>query len=36
VLLDRQSRVRGFYGASEDGALPHLLRDIRTLEGEKS
>jgi len=36
VLLDRQSRVRGFYSTSEDGALPRLLHDIRTLEGEKS
>jgi protein SCO1/2 len=35
VLLDRHSRVRGFYSTSEDGALGHLLHDIRTLEGEK-
>jgi protein SCO1/2 len=34
VLLDRHSRVRGFYSTSDDGALPHLLHDIRTLEGE--
>jgi protein SCO1 len=35
VLLDRHSRVRGFYNpAEEDGALPHLLRDIRALEKE--
>ena len=34
VLLDRRSRVRGFYSFSEDGALAHLLHDIRTLEGE--
>jgi len=35
VLVDRQSRVRGFYDPSqEDGAMPHLLRDIRTLEKE--
>jgi protein SCO1/2 len=36
VLLDRQSRVRGFYGTSEDGAVPKLLHDIRTLSGEQS
>jgi protein SCO1/2 len=35
VLLDRHSRVRGFYNTSEDGALPKLLHDIRTLEAEK-
>jgi protein SCO1 len=34
VLLDRHSRVRGFYSAPEDGALARLLHDIRTLEGE--
>jgi protein SCO1 len=36
VLLDRHSRVRGFYSTSEDGALPKLLHDIRTLAREKS
>jgi len=36
VLLDRRSRVRGLYSTSEDGALPKLLHDIRTLEGDKS
>ena len=36
VLLDRHSRVRGFYSTSEDGGLPKLLHDIRTLEGENS
>jgi protein SCO1/2 len=36
VLVDRHSRVRGLYGASEDGAVPKLLHDIRTLSGEKS
>jgi len=36
VLLDRHSRVRGFYSLLEDGALPKLLHDIRTLAGEKS
>jgi hypothetical protein len=28
--------VRGFYSTSEDGGLPKLLHDIRTLEGENS
>jgi len=36
VLLDRHSRVRGFYSTSEDGAVPKLLHDIRTLAAEKS
>ncbi len=35
VLVDRRSRVRGFYSpAEEDDALPRLLRDIRALERE--
>jgi len=36
VLVDRRNRVRGFYGTSDDEALPRLLHDIRTLRGEKS
>ncbi|HTT60489.1 MAG TPA: SCO family protein [Bryobacteraceae bacterium] len=36
VLVDRHSRVRGFYDTTEDGAVPRLLHDIRTLAGEKS
>lgn len=36
VLMDRHSRVRGLYSATEDGAVPKLLHDIRTLIGEKS
>jgi protein SCO1/2 len=36
VLMDRHSRVRGLYSPSEDGAVPKLLHDIRTLAGEKS
>jgi len=36
VLVDRHSRVRGFYSTSEDGAVPKLLHDIRTLSGEQS
>ncbi len=35
VLLDRHSRVRGFYSLLEDGAMSRLLHDIRTLEGEQ-
>ena len=35
ILLDRGSRVRGIYSPTEDdGALAHLLRDIRALEKE--
>jgi len=36
VLVDRHSRVRGLYSTGEDGAVPKLLHDIRTLAGEKS
>jgi len=36
VLMDRKGRVRGLYGTSEDDAVQRLIRDIRTLEGEKS
>ena len=36
VLLDRQSRVRGFYSTSDEDALPRLLRDLRHLRAEKS
>jgi protein SCO1/2 len=35
VLVDGHSRVRGFYSTAEDGAVPKLLHDIRTLVGEK-
>jgi len=34
VLVDRHSRVRGFYSTSEDGAVPKLLHDIRRLAAE--
>jgi len=37
TLLDRHSRVRGYYSPTEDAtAVPHLLRDIRRLESAKS
>jgi protein SCO1 len=35
VLLDRYSRVRGFYSTPEDGALPKLMHDIRLLAKEE-
>jgi protein SCO1/2 len=34
VLVDGHSRVRGFYSPSDDGAVPKLLHDIRTLVGQ--
>ncbi|HUO27925.1 MAG TPA: SCO family protein [Bryobacteraceae bacterium] len=37
ALVDRQGRVRGFYSPEDDdGAIAHLLRDIRQLHREKS
>jgi protein SCO1/2 len=36
VLVDRQSRIRGYYGTEDDNGLPRLLRDIRRLERERS
>jgi protein SCO1/2 len=36
VLVDRQSRIRGYYITSEDGFLSKLLHDIRQLEREKA
>ena len=32
VLVDRQRRIRGFYGSEEDAFMPKLLHDIRQLE----
>jgi protein SCO1 len=34
VLVDRQRRIRGFYGSEEDAFMPKLLHDIRQLEQE--
>lgn len=34
VLVDRQSRIRGYYGTAEDSAIPKLLADIRLLQKE--
>ena len=36
VLLDRRSRVRGFYSLTEDDGISRLLHDIRKLHGENS
>lgn len=36
VLLDRRSRIRGYYSSEEDGMLDRLLADIRRLRQEPS
>jgi protein SCO1/2 len=36
VLLDRQSRIRGYYGTSEDDPVVQLVRDIKRVLAEKS
>ena len=36
VLLDRESRIRGYYGTSEDDPVVQLVRDIKRVLGEKS
>lgn len=36
VLVDRQGRIRGYYGAAQDDPTPSLLVDIRRLEREHS
>jgi len=36
VLLDRQSRIRGYYDTSESGTIPRLIDDIRALARERS
>jgi protein SCO1/2 len=36
VLVDRQMRIRGYYGTLEAGAVPRLLADIRQLERDPS
>jgi protein SCO1 len=36
VLVDRQGRIRGYYGAAEDDPTPGLIVDIRRLEREHS
>ena len=36
VLVDRHSRIRGYYGTSDDTAIPDLIADIRRLQKERS
>jgi protein SCO1 len=36
VLLDRQSRIRGYYSSEEAGSMDRLLADLRRLREEKS
>ena len=36
VLLDRQSRIRGYYGTSNDNPVIQLIYDIKRVLGEKS
>ena len=36
VLMDRRSRIRGYYGTEDDEGVPRLLHDITRLERETS
>ena len=36
VLLDRQSRIRGYYGTEEDDPVAQLVRDIKRVLRESS
>jgi protein SCO1/2 len=36
VLLDRQSRIRGYYGTSEDDPVQQIVRDIKRILAEES
>ena len=36
VLVDRQSRIRGYYETSESGAIPKVIDDINALARESS
>ncbi len=36
VLMDRQSRIRGYYDTSESRAIPRLIDDIYALAREQS
>lgn len=36
ILLDRRSRIRGYYASEEEGAIDRLLVDLRRLRGEQS
>jgi len=35
VLVDREGRIRGYYGTQEDDPVRELLADVRRLEKEK-
>ena len=36
VLIDRQGKIRGYYGAAQDDPTPSLIVDIRRLRQERS
>ena len=36
ILVDRQSRIRGYYATSDDSAMKDLLADIRRLAKERT
>jgi protein SCO1/2 len=36
VLVDRRGRIRGYYGTSDDSAIPDLIADIRRVQKERS
>jgi protein SCO1 len=36
VLVDRKSRIRGYYASTDDDFMSRLLRDLRNLEREPS
>ena len=36
VLLDRQSRIRGYYGTDQDSPVTELVRDIKRVLAESS
>ena len=36
VLLDRQARIRGYYGTSEDSPVAQLVRDVKRVLAEPS
>jgi len=36
VLLDRQSRIRGYYGTDQDNPVTQLVRDIKRVLAEQS
>lgn len=36
VVVDRRSRIRGYYETSEPGAIPKVINAIRSLEREQS